>query len=831
VRFIRTPAGATLVSPPFVASLTAFYPPQLNQLDPSFIGSQTIVRTPALAAIGNATFNTAGTFSWVCPPGVTTVYVTAYGGAGAGGDHSGAIEGGGGGGGAFAARTAVPVTPGTTYTVVVGAHGTHAIPGSAGSASTFTGDSGVQVVAAGGNGGANTAGGAGGAAASSTGDSGLVQSGGAGGNGGGAFGGGGGASGNNAATGNSGAAGLSGGAGGAGANGGGSGGHGGQNVNITAGQSPGGGGGGGGSGDPGANGADGSVVITTGQIPASFISSPTVVYAAHTNPGTVVAPFIASVTVVYSAYLPAQVGVPFISSHTVVYVPSVPEINAPFLASQTRVFGVVSLFDPNWHGVGPGNGGEIFQIRLAPNGTSETATLAIGIAPGDLLVKLTGDGGFPAGEPFVVTVGSEVVYLFPLGGGNYSVRKRAMSNTTAAAHSAGATVTWGDSYDQAIVAGGDIAHSFTANINGTGSFIYPGWLVAFDSSQAYLAGSRYAIHVAQVVGVFDARAGSTGSNRLDGAQPSAIATPAAVTDHCPVGLTNPARIAADITIGDVALVRYTNPEATALDLGPRSVALQSWFGLKRVDDSDTDVTFTDPSPPDSGGHGAHVVDTIPGSGPYTSAINGEWDEPLPDVVGIAQATGAPTPNPAPYTTVTLPGADRFFTYGSPHYSEKGWPFGVLAVRQGNRRVPFWQSYDWHDFSYVYCGFGLDDTFAQIVVNRNGVSGDEPEVAIPGPQDISGPDAVWDDGTYFFAVSWYVAIFAGPYLVAGPTIGGTPPEFLPGPPVAIPIVTFPPGGPPIVTGPSPPPSPIVEGGSGGGIVPPPGGVLAWTKQGH
>ena len=62
-----------------------------------------------------------------------------------------------------------------------------------------------------------------------------------------------------------------------------------------------------------------------------------------------------------------------------------------------------------------------------------------------------------------------------------------------------------------------IAQSFTANITSSGSTTYPAWLIAFDSTQAYVGSLRYPMHVTSVLGVFDARAGSGGSNRCDAA--------------------------------------------------------------------------------------------------------------------------------------------------------------------------------------------------------------------------------------------------------------------------------------------------------------------------
>jgi len=519
-------------------------------------------------------------------------------------------------------------------------------------------------------------------------------------------------------------------------------------------------------------------------------------------------PFISSVTTVHSPDLQGYVDVPFIGSVSAVYAPTLTgvstEIDLPFISSVTQVYGIMSLYFADIEGTGRGNGGELFHVLLAPNGTSETATLAANLSDTGTLLELTGDSGFPSSGEFVVAIDDEVLLVSVIGGGAYWIRGRAMSNTTAAAHTAGADVVWGDSYDMAIIAAATIAADFTADIASSGSITYPGWLMCFDASQAYESGDKYPFHVTSVLGVFDAGSGSTGSNRCDAAQPNAICTPAGVSDDCPAALSNPSRIQTDISIGDVALVRYTNPEASILELGPRSVSLQSWFGLKRVDDSDTDVTFTDPN--------GHVID---------GTVDGVWDDPLGP--GISPVTGEPTTTDVPYTSTTLPGSDRTFTHGPPGYNENGWPIAVLAVRQGRRRVPFWQSFDYHNFNWVYCGFAVDATFCQIVINRNGVDiASEPEVELPGPQDIDGPDAVWDDGSYRFAACLCVAIFGTPYLVAGPSIGGTLVGFgsLGG---NLPVADFNPDFTVIITIP-----PAVEGGQGGGINPPSGGLHVWSR---
>ena len=81
-------------------------------------------------------YTTAGTYSWVCPYGVSSISVVCVGG-GAGGTESAGF--GGGGGGALAYRNSISVVAGDSYTVVVGAAGVRAIGASRnGGNSTFT---------------------------------------------------------------------------------------------------------------------------------------------------------------------------------------------------------------------------------------------------------------------------------------------------------------------------------------------------------------------------------------------------------------------------------------------------------------------------------------------------------------------------------------------------------------------------------------------------------------------------------------------------------------------------------------------------------------------
>ena len=99
---------------------------------------------------------TAGTYTWQCPPDVTSVNFYGLGGGGAGGSQA-AVSGksGGGGGGGYANGT-ITVTPGTLYTLVVGAGGisTGSIAGTGGAGGSTTFGA-TLAVAGGGGGGVN----------------------------------------------------------------------------------------------------------------------------------------------------------------------------------------------------------------------------------------------------------------------------------------------------------------------------------------------------------------------------------------------------------------------------------------------------------------------------------------------------------------------------------------------------------------------------------------------------------------------------------------------------------------------------------------------------
>jgi hypothetical protein len=212
----------------------------------------------------------------VAPPISATVQAWGGGGGGGGNNSTDDYAAPGGGGGEYASQT-VTVTPGQTYTVVVGAGGAGGAagtnPGTAGATSSF--GAGSPVVTAYGGGGGTSAssntGGSGGTGSTNA----VCNNGGAGGIGGTTEiyrGGGGGGSGGTSSAGNAGVAGNTSGYGGAAVTGGGGGGNGGNagsstdaNVPGAAGAAPGGGGGGGqaySAVEPGGNGAAGQVTIT-----------------------------------------------------------------------------------------------------------------------------------------------------------------------------------------------------------------------------------------------------------------------------------------------------------------------------------------------------------------------------------------------------------------------------------------------------------------------------------------------------------------------------------------------------------------------------------------
>ena len=90
------------------------------------------VGSPKALGQTTTTFSAAGNQTWLCPAGVTSVQVQAWGaGGGAGGAGAHFASTGGGAGGAFVEAT-VSVTPGITYNLTVGMPGTSGPGGTAG---------------------------------------------------------------------------------------------------------------------------------------------------------------------------------------------------------------------------------------------------------------------------------------------------------------------------------------------------------------------------------------------------------------------------------------------------------------------------------------------------------------------------------------------------------------------------------------------------------------------------------------------------------------------------------------------------------------------------
>lgn len=177
-----------------------------------------------------------GTYTWICPSGVTKGLITACGGGGGGGGGASTYTGGGGGGGACIIDSLYSLVPGQTYTIKVGTGGTGGVgTGVTGGTGGITSIGSLVSLTGGGGGGGGglngngssvggTAGGAGGGAGAGAGSSatgiggaglagaGIGGAGGGGlvgGGGGGSYGGGGGVGGGvTGSTGNSGGSGL-----------------------------------------------------------------------------------------------------------------------------------------------------------------------------------------------------------------------------------------------------------------------------------------------------------------------------------------------------------------------------------------------------------------------------------------------------------------------------------------------------------------------------------------------------------------------------------------------------------------------------------------------
>lgn len=115
---------------------------------------RTISLTVTFNVIGQIAYTTPGTYSWTAPARVTSVSVVCVGGGGAG--NTGWWGGGGGG---LGWKNNIAVTPGQSYTVVVGAPGNNVAPPTGGGSSYFINASTVAGLGGGGGTAAGIAGG------------------------------------------------------------------------------------------------------------------------------------------------------------------------------------------------------------------------------------------------------------------------------------------------------------------------------------------------------------------------------------------------------------------------------------------------------------------------------------------------------------------------------------------------------------------------------------------------------------------------------------------------------------------------------------------------
>lgn len=112
---VKLPQAAPLASPGFTGVPTA---PTATVGD----ASATLATTAFVAAAttrNRVAWGTGGTYSWICPPGVSTVLIRAWAAGGSGGSAASGMPGGGGGGGGYE-EVLVNVSGGMSYAVQVG---------------------------------------------------------------------------------------------------------------------------------------------------------------------------------------------------------------------------------------------------------------------------------------------------------------------------------------------------------------------------------------------------------------------------------------------------------------------------------------------------------------------------------------------------------------------------------------------------------------------------------------------------------------------------------------------------------------------------------------
>jgi hypothetical protein len=125
IQYIKS---GTAAERPVVSSPTLYYNTDLDGLELYYpeVDAWEVVNTfttqqDPTAASGQALYTSPGTHSWICPLNVYSVDVICVGGGGSGWYSS--SGGGGGGGGGLGYKNSISVTPGQSYTVVVGTGG------------------------------------------------------------------------------------------------------------------------------------------------------------------------------------------------------------------------------------------------------------------------------------------------------------------------------------------------------------------------------------------------------------------------------------------------------------------------------------------------------------------------------------------------------------------------------------------------------------------------------------------------------------------------------------------------------------------------------------
>lgn len=426
---------------------------------------------------------------------------------------------------------------------------------------------------------------------------------------------------------------------------------------------------------------------------------------------------------------------------------------------------------------GPGTGGEIAALRLAPSGVEVAVQLTADVSASASTLSVTSTADLPDEGGFIVFLDGEEIFVGAVNPNELVGCRRGMGNTRPVVHVAGVSARWTDTYNMTIVSAVSIAPTATAptTLDPLYGTTFHCFVVALDCTQGYNEdGDRYATHVRSCVGIFPPREGNSdlSLSKTDGPQPSSISAVDGLSDRVPVGLTVPARLRDTVDAGDVMVLRYKNVEDYVVILGPRCALGQTWYGVIRVSDLNANVTLTDPN--------GHSTD------------------------GTASQT---YPDSDPVIAVTMPASSRHFTRSA--VGDPGVLMSGLVVRNGNRRVPLWTSPNWHDFSWIFNGFGTDRNFIQCVARRKNVD-------LPSDSALTGPNATWDDPTYETSVAWHVVLvgYTADAVIAGPPLNGNPP---PNPP---PEVIFVGGGGSTGGGggfsPWEPPVDPDEGGAGGNI---------------